>query len=68
MTTKGVYYTYNFIETGDEAGGVGWPWGADKLDDVNLQLKVRPKVLPSLAYTDMFSTSGLPKRLQNHIA
>ncbi|KAL8755339.1 MAG: hypothetical protein Q9199_003718, partial [Rusavskia elegans] len=27
----GVYYTYNFIERSDEGGGVGWLWGADKL-------------------------------------
>ncbi|KAL8911471.1 MAG: hypothetical protein Q9172_007668 [Xanthocarpia lactea] len=27
----GVYYTYNFIERPNGGGGVGWPWGADKL-------------------------------------
>ena len=25
----GVYYGYNFIETGNHKGNVGWPWGAD---------------------------------------
>ncbi|KAL6716082.1 hypothetical protein ACLMJK_005648 [Lecanora helva] len=29
----GVYYTYNFIEHGDEGGGVGYPWGADQIND-----------------------------------
>ncbi|KAL8752049.1 MAG: hypothetical protein Q9184_005863 [Pyrenodesmia sp. 2 TL-2023] len=27
----GVYYTYNFIERSNGRGGVGWLWGADKL-------------------------------------
>ncbi|KAL8964018.1 MAG: hypothetical protein Q9183_004770, partial [Haloplaca sp. 2 TL-2023] len=28
----GVYYTYNFWEQKNEGGGVGWPYGADKLN------------------------------------
>ena len=58
LTIKGVYYTYNFIETGSEAGGVGWPWGADKLDDVGLQLKVRMMLLSGLGYGDEGMSSG----------
>ncbi|KAL8854460.1 MAG: hypothetical protein Q9221_000731 [Calogaya cf. arnoldii] len=36
----GVYYTYNFIERSNEGGGVGWLWGADKLQPkANISLK-----------------------------
>lgn len=39
----GVYYTYNFVERSDLAGGVGWPWGADVLyKKTSISLNVRP--------------------------
>ncbi|KAL8774221.1 MAG: hypothetical protein Q9209_000972 [Squamulea sp. 1 TL-2023] len=34
----GVYYTYNFIERGDHQGIVGYPWGWDKFDALDLEL------------------------------
>ena len=37
----GVYYAYNFIEKGDEQGGVGYPWGADVIND---KLQIDPAV------------------------
>ena len=37
----GVYYTYNFIESGEGLGHLGWPWGADKLQE---HLKINPAV------------------------
>lgn len=39
---SGVYYTYNFIETGDMAGYLGYLWGGDKLQSLDLDLKVCP--------------------------
>ena len=37
----GVYYTYNFVERPNGGGGVGWPWGADKLQpQAGIELKV----------------------------
>ena len=36
----GVYYTYNFIERGDHKGTVGYPWGAQKLSLLDLNLTV----------------------------
>ena len=36
----GVYYTYNYIELGDELGTVHYPWGADKLENVGLKLQI----------------------------
>ena len=37
----GVYYTYNFIEDGDEDGHLSYPWGADKLQaEVNIDPQV----------------------------
>ena len=36
----GVYYTYNFIETGNLIGHVGYPWGADRLEANDLNLAV----------------------------
>ncbi len=36
----GVYYTYNFIETGHLAGYLGYPWGATKLSDFNITISV----------------------------
>ena len=37
----GVYYAYNFIEKGSDAGGVGYPWGADVIND---KLQIDPAV------------------------
>ena len=37
----GVYYAYNFIEHGDEEGGVGYPWGADQIQN---KLGISPQV------------------------
>ena len=38
----GVYYTDNFIEHDGGGGGVGWPWGAVKLQPkTNTSLNVR---------------------------
>lgn len=37
---SGVYYTYNFIETGDMGGYLGYPWGGEKLPSLDLDLKV----------------------------
>ena len=37
----GVYYTYNFIESGEGIGYLGWPWGADKLQ---AELRIDPAV------------------------
>ena len=36
----GVYYTYNFIETGDEEGHVGYPWGGEKLTANGIDISV----------------------------
>ena len=36
----GVYYTYNFIETGHLAGYLGYPWGATKLSEFNITISV----------------------------
>ena len=36
----GVYYTYNFIETGHLAGYNGYPWGATKLSEFNITISV----------------------------
>ena len=38
----GVYYAYNFIEDGDHKGHVDYPWGADKLDKLQLTKDVSP--------------------------
>ena len=36
----GVYYTYNFVEHGNEAGGVSYPWGGQKLQsELNISLQ-----------------------------
>ncbi|KAI4226376.1 MAG: hypothetical protein L6R36_003234 [Xanthoria steineri] len=36
----GIYYTYNFWEQKGEGGGVGWPYGADKLKpNAGIELK-----------------------------
>ncbi|KAL8646139.1 MAG: hypothetical protein Q9226_006998 [Calogaya cf. arnoldii] len=40
----GVYYTYNFWEQKSGGGGVGWPYGADKLkSSAGIELKVNSK-------------------------
>ena len=49
---SGVYYAYNFIEDGDLFGHLGYPWGGDKLSNLNLSLSVgayppRPLTEPS---------------------
>lgn len=36
----GVYYTYNFIETGHLSGNLGYPWGATKLSEFNITISV----------------------------
>ena len=36
----GVYYTYNFMETGHLSGNLGYPWGATKLSDFNITISV----------------------------
>ena len=36
----GVYYTYNFIETGHLSGNLGYPWGATKLSDFHITISV----------------------------
>ena len=36
----GVYYTYNFIETGHLSGYLGYPWGATKLSEFNITISV----------------------------
>ena len=36
----GVYYTYNFIEGTSETGYVGYPWGAQKLRELNSDLNL----------------------------
>ena len=36
----GVYYTYNFIEGGGEAGGLHYPWGGKDLGRVNMNVAV----------------------------
>lgn len=36
----GVYYTYNFLETGHLAGNLGYPWGATKLSEFNITISV----------------------------
>ncbi|KAL8881227.1 MAG: hypothetical protein Q9198_001527 [Flavoplaca austrocitrina] len=37
----GVYYTYNFLECPNGGGSVGWPWGADKLQEqTGIELRV----------------------------
>ena len=37
----GVYYTYNFLEEGVGGGGVGYPWGAQKLQEkFNISMNV----------------------------
>ena len=36
----GVYYAYNFIETGDLAGHLGYPWGAQKFPEIGLNASV----------------------------
>ena len=41
----GVYYTYNFIETGNHEGKVGYPWGAEKLKDLGIDMRVSPRPL-----------------------
>ncbi len=44
----GVYFTYNFWEKKSEGGGVGWPYGADKLNSsTGIELKV--EVYPSIS-------------------
>ena len=37
----GVYYTYNYIEDGSHEGHLGWPWGANKLEE---QVRIKPAV------------------------
>ena len=37
---SGVYYTYNFIETGDLGGYLRYPWGGDQLSKLGLDMKV----------------------------
>ena len=36
----GVYYAYNFIETGSYIGYVGYPWGGNLLRELDLNLTV----------------------------
>ena len=36
----GVYYTYNFIETGHLSGNLGYPWGATKISEFNITISV----------------------------
>ncbi|KAL9614297.1 MAG: hypothetical protein Q9167_001180 [Letrouitia subvulpina] len=37
----GVYYAYNFVETGDERGQLRFPWGAQNLPSLNIGMSVR---------------------------
>ncbi|KAI9699734.1 MAG: hypothetical protein M1836_002768 [Candelina mexicana] len=56
----GVYYTYNFIEVKGEGGGVGWPWGADKLEKtVNITMKAVTEA-SAKSYRLMKDTGGDP--------
>ena len=36
----GVYYVYNFVEHEWLGGWVDWPWGAEKLVDLGIDLRV----------------------------
>ena len=47
----GVYYTYNFIEDGHDLGHLGYPWGAEKLPELNIPMNVRPSLLSPLYST-----------------
>ena len=41
----GVYYAYNFVEEGDHLGRLGYPWGADKLNELGINPAVSRNVL-----------------------
>lgn len=36
----GVYYSYNYVETGDHDGHTDYPWGAEKLQNLGIDMRV----------------------------
>ena len=36
----GVYYSYNYVETGDHEGRTDYPWGAEKLQNLGIDMRV----------------------------
>ena len=43
---RGIYYTYNYIESGDKRRYVGYPWGGNLLPKLDINLTVRLKTRP----------------------
>ena len=44
----GVYYAYNYVEQGDHKGKVDYPWGAEKLQQHGIDMRVRFKPTKSV--------------------